>query len=270
MKPPSPLLLRSLRSSIYNAFHHPAPCTPLPNPALRCKLPIRPNLRTQKVISRSYTQSKQNNDNIRPHQYQPSSPNASPSRRRTSLPYTHHQPSPSRTRALPKDEQDTKPATDLSSLDVLANVDAPATSIDACLEDGFQLNNGVKITDGDGCLLVGGEVFIWRPWNATTTSPSSHPSDSPSPKALLNSKGQWEVSEDVWGLLKLLWPKPDLLILGLGGSMHPVSPETRRHINELGIRIEVQDTRNAAAQFNLLATERGVQEIAAAMVPIGC
>lgn len=61
----------------------------------------------------------------------------------------------------------------------------------------------------------------------------------------------------------------DILILGLGASMHPVSPETRRHINSLGIRVEVQDTRNAAAQFNLLATERGVQEVAAAMIPIG-
>ena len=61
----------------------------------------------------------------------------------------------------------------------------------------------------------------------------------------------------------------DLLILGLGASMYPLSPETKRHINSLGIRVEIQDTRNAAAQFNLLATERGVTEIAAAMIPIG-
>jgi uncharacterized protein len=61
----------------------------------------------------------------------------------------------------------------------------------------------------------------------------------------------------------------DLLILGLGGSMFPLSPETKRHINSLGIRVDILDTRNAAAQFNLLATERGVTEIAAAMIPIG-
>lgn len=61
----------------------------------------------------------------------------------------------------------------------------------------------------------------------------------------------------------------DLLILGLGPSMHPISPETRKHINSLGIRLDVQDTRNAAAQFNLLATERGVSNIAAALIPIG-
>ena len=61
----------------------------------------------------------------------------------------------------------------------------------------------------------------------------------------------------------------DMLILGVGGTMFPLSPETKRHINSLGIRVDILDTRNAAAQFNLLATERGVNEIAAAMIPIG-
>ena len=51
--------------------------------------------------------------------------------------------------------------------------------------------------------------------------------------------------------------------------MYPLSPETRNHINSLGIRVDIQDTRNAAAQFNLLATERGVGEVAAALIPIG-
>ena len=61
----------------------------------------------------------------------------------------------------------------------------------------------------------------------------------------------------------------DLLILGLGASVYPISPETRKCINALGIRVDIQDTRNAAAQFNLLATERGVTSIAAALIPIG-
>lgn len=51
--------------------------------------------------------------------------------------------------------------------------------------------------------------------------------------------------------------------------MLPLSPETRRIINAMGIRVDMQDTRNAASQFNLLATERGVGDIAAAMIPIG-
>jgi NADH dehydrogenase [ubiquinone] 1 alpha subcomplex assembly factor 3 len=40
-------------------------------------------------------------------------------------------------------------------------------------------------------------------------------------------------------------------------------------MNGLGIRVDIQDTRNASAQFNLLATERGVSQVAAALIPIG-
>ena len=61
----------------------------------------------------------------------------------------------------------------------------------------------------------------------------------------------------------------DLLILGLGASLFPLSPETKRAINSLGVRVEVLDTRSAADEFNMLATERGVTEIGAALIPIG-
>jgi len=86
---------------------------------------------------------------------------------------------------------------------------------------------------------------------------------------LLNAKGQWEVQERAWGVLELLYPKPDLLIVGTGPNTIPLAPAVRKYLNDLGIRLEVQDTRNAAAQFNLLATERGVGQVAAALIPIG-
>lgn len=60
-----------------------------------------------------------------------------------------------------------------------------------------------------------------------------------------------------------------MLILGLGPSMSPLSPATKQYLNSLGIRIDIQDTRNAAAQFNMLATERGISEISAAIIPLG-
>lgn len=120
-------------------------------------------------------------------------------------------------------------------------------------------------------LLVGGEAFAWRPWEAFSNNKDrgGEGGISDLKGMMVNAKGQWAVDEQVWGLLGLIWPRPDLLILGLGASVFPISPETRRHINSLGIRIEVQDTRNAAAQFNLLATERGVSEVAAALIPVG-
>jgi NADH dehydrogenase [ubiquinone] 1 alpha subcomplex assembly factor 3 len=51
--------------------------------------------------------------------------------------------------------------------------------------------------------------------------------------------------------------------------MAPLSAQTRKFINGLGIRVDIQDTRNASAQFNLLATERSVGDVAAALIPIG-
>lgn len=61
----------------------------------------------------------------------------------------------------------------------------------------------------------------------------------------------------------------DILIIGTGPQVLPLAPAVRTYLNGLGIRLEVQDTRNAAAQFNLLATERGVGQVAAALIPTG-
>ncbi|KAI1641014.1 hypothetical protein F4809DRAFT_588411 [Biscogniauxia mediterranea] len=156
-----------------------------------------------------------------------------------------------------KSERDGPPPTDFGALDVLGNTPVPSTSVDICMSEGFQLNSGVRITDGSGVLLIDGEAFKWQPWLLRGE------------KRLLNSKGQWEVPNESLAMLDLLWPRPDLLILGLGPEIRPVSPEVRRYISSLGIRVEILDTRNAAAQFNLLATERGVTDVVAALIPIG-
>jgi NADH dehydrogenase [ubiquinone] 1 alpha subcomplex assembly factor 3 len=170
----------------------------------------------------------------------------------------------------PASKEDTQ--TDFGAMNVLNNTPVPTTAIDACMDDGFALNSGLKIT-GAGVLLIGGEAFKWRPWmRSGSATPASTPhknSSIPSGGKICNSKAQLEPDELAWGVLDLVWPKPDLLILGTGASIVPPSPETRRRIAALGIRVEVQDTRNAAAQFNLLATERGLQQVAAALVPIG-
>ena len=185
-------------------------------------------------------------------------------------------PAPARTKDRgPASKEETQ--TDFTAMNVLGNMPAPSTAVDACMVDGFALNSGLKVT-GSGVLLLGGEVFKWRPWvregrkEGTIGSGASGDDNEGVRSAggkLLNKKGQWDVDRHAWGVLDVAWPKPDLLILGTGPSIVPLSPGTRRHINELGIRIEIQDTRNAAAQFNLLATERGSQQVAAALIPIG-
>ncbi|EHK21410.1 uncharacterized protein TRIVIDRAFT_19192, partial [Trichoderma virens Gv29-8] len=134
--------------------------------------------------------------------------------------------------------------TSFSELDVLGSVPVPSTSVDVCMYDGFGLNSGITIAGGDGALLVNGEAFAWRPWEVSGE------------KKLVNEKGQFEVPAEAFGLLDVLWPRPGI-------------PQTRQHLTKLGMRVEMLDTRNAAAQFNLLATERGVSDVAAALIPIG-
>ncbi|KAH8196648.1 hypothetical protein TruAng_009172 [Truncatella angustata] len=158
-------------------------------------------------------------------------------------------------------------ATSLAQLDVLANTPAPSTAVDITMSSGFQLNNGTRVTDGSGVLLVSGEAFGWRPWDFSSSSPPTR-----SPKTnfrLLNKKGQFDIHPESLNLLAQIYPRPDILVMGLGQENRPLSPELRKAISAMGIRVEVLDTRNAAAQFNLLATERGVDDVAAALIPIG-
>jgi NADH dehydrogenase [ubiquinone] 1 alpha subcomplex assembly factor 3 len=119
------------------------------------------------------------------------------------IPRSHAHKPVSRDRG-PESKEDTQ--TNFDSLNVLGNIPAPTTAIDACLDSGFHLNNGVKLTDGNGLLLVGGEAFAWRPWKAVEGAEN----DSVAKDAMLNSKGQFELDESVWGLLNLVWPKPGM------------------------------------------------------------
>jgi NADH dehydrogenase [ubiquinone] 1 alpha subcomplex assembly factor 3 len=91
---------------------------------------------------------------------------------------------------------DGPPTTDFSRMDMLGQTPAPSTSVDICSSDGFKLNSGVSVYDGNGVMLVGGEAFVWRPWG-------------PDMK-LVNAQGQWEVSEEAFAVLDLLWPRPGM------------------------------------------------------------
>ncbi|KAK2757038.1 hypothetical protein FQN54_005007 [Arachnomyces sp. PD_36] len=249
MHSPSPQLLRALRSSI---------STSIPTRATYASTftNTRSALTTTKPSPSIPKYPSHHHHRTQTHPFTTTTPHPSQSHYKTRTATTK----PSTLDRGPTSTESTQ--TDFSALDVLGAVAAPTTAIDACLDDGFHLDNGVRVTGGDGCILVGGEVFAWRPWEGGEGKGRGK-------EGMINKKGQWEVGEEVWGVLGLVWPRPDILILGLGASVYPISMETRRHINSLGIRIEVQDTRNAAAQFNLLATERGVQEVAAAMIPVG-
>ena len=69
----------------------------------------------------------------------------------------------------------------------------------------------MKIVGGNGVLLVAGEAFAWRPWEAGTGKGKDGEGREGGPlwsKRLVNERGQWEVEDEAWGLLGLVWPKP--------------------------------------------------------------
>lgn len=186
MHPPSTLLLRSLRSSISKSIStssQPSYASLKPKIS-RCLLKPTP------AGVRTYTSDKSNPDpNVR----------TQPRSRRTTLSSADLKPK-SNYRGPPPEGTDAQHMTDLNSLNILSGAAVPATAIDACHHDGFQLNNGVRIADGNGCLLVDGEAFVWKPWEAAAGKERS----------FVNEKGQWEVPEGAWGALRLLWPKPGM------------------------------------------------------------
>ncbi|KGM92227.1 uncharacterized protein PADG_11765 [Paracoccidioides brasiliensis Pb18] len=297
MRPPSSRLLRVLRPSArtqqMQTPQSGMTITTSPSPSRSSSSSLQPqthgplSLRVSapditsqhhSMLRNFYTTSSSLNNNHSNNNIKPQSPRSNPqrpnpsdtrTRTRTRTPTPTPTPIPTLSRTPHEDKPPGSISEDITcdpslfTRNVLMDVAGPSTAVDACLPDGFHLNNGVKITGGDGCLLVDGEVLAWRPWEAGKGE------NGRGMAAMINEKGQWEVDAEVWGVLRLIRPKPDLLILGLGASVHPLSPETRRQINLLGIRVEVQDTRNAAAQFNLLATERGVREVTAALIPVG-
>lgn len=108
----------------------------------------------------------------------------------------------------PESNEDTQ--TDFGALNVLGNIPAPTTAIDACLDSGFHLNSGIKVTGGDALLLVGGEAFAWRPWKAVEATEKN---ESAAKAAMVNSKGQFEIDEQAWGLFGLVWPRPGMFFL---------------------------------------------------------
>lgn len=76
-------------------------------------------------------------------------------------------------------------------------------------------------------MLVGGEAFRWWPWvkdggRAGMGDGGDGGNGGKMEGKLLNAKGQWEVSEEGWGVLELVHPKP---------GMHTYIPCTSRHAN---------------------------------------
>lgn len=58
----------------------------------------------------------------------------------------------------------------------------------------------------------------------------------------------------------------DLLIIGTGHRTLLLHPKNRKRLQDMGISLDVLDTHNAAAEYNMLATERPGGQVAAALL----
>ncbi|KAK6539182.1 hypothetical protein TWF694_009426 [Orbilia ellipsospora] len=138
-----------------------------------------------------------------------------------------------------------------TDMNVLSGVPPPASAIEIVYEDGFLLNNGMRFHGKDGIVIVHNEAFNWLSDGSAKVQ-----------------NGVLELDEDLWGILDVVAPKPELLILGTGGRNLQISAKTKNHLHNLGIRIDSMDTNHAASSYNLLATERPGQIVAAALLPV--
>jgi len=147
------------------------------------------------------------------------------------------------------------PVDTFSSLNVYEDILPPGSAIETIYDDGFIFSSGVRFFDGSGALMVQGEVFRWRPVERGGVEEE---------KALRT--GVLELGEEVWGALDVVTPKPELLVVGTGRRTLLLSKKDRARITEMGMRMDVMDTTHAAAQYNLLATERSPMNVAAALM----
>ncbi|KAJ3048086.1 hypothetical protein HK097_010901 [Rhizophlyctis rosea] len=71
---------------------------------------------------------------------------------------------------------------------------------------------------------------------------------------------------DMFKILEVAVPSPDILVIGTGGTMAFLPPFLRKYIHSLGIQVEVQATRAAASTYNVLLAEG--RRPGAAMLPM--
>ncbi|KAL6289670.1 hypothetical protein ACE6H2_007180 [Prunus campanulata] len=107
-------------------------------------------------------------------------------------------------------------------------------------DSGFTVNG----VDYEGSLLcVGNMLMSWAP------------------------KKFSEITYDSLSIFQTVRPVPEILILGCGRYIEPVSPELQRFIRSTGMKLEAIDSKNAVSTYNILNEEGRI--VAAALLPYG-
>ncbi|VEU19700.1 DEKNAAC100100 [Brettanomyces naardenensis] len=145
----------------------------------------------------------------------------------------------------------------LNDYDLFATLDRPENNIEMISKDAVIFSNMQVIRSPNkqkepiGALLLNNQIF-------EVNLKKCHFTDND-----LVFHMDPEISE----LFRIIYPKPELLVVGLGKKTRLVSKSTRDSFNKLGIRLETSDTRYSALNYDMLATERTPTLVAALILP---
>lgn len=146
----------------------------------------------------------------------------------------------------------------LAKYDIYALADKPENNVEMISEDSIVFSNlkvvrSPPVGKGDpvGALLLNNQIFELNLKGIE----------------LLHNGVVVELNNEVLDILALVYPKPELLVAGLGKRTRMLGPRTRDRLSKLGIRVETGDTRSSALSYDLLATERSPALVASIMLP---
>ncbi|ORZ06723.1 NADH dehydrogenase 1 alpha subcomplex assembly factor 3 [Absidia repens] len=121
----------------------------------------------------------------------------------------------------------------------------PNVGIEVITKDGFVLSNNVQVKQP--LILVNGSAFLWKV-----------PRDSV-------HQAEWDM--DSLCIFDLVSPKPELILFGTGSTFAPLPAHVRKHFYDMGVQVDIMNTKHAAATYNVLAEEG--RRVAAALLPVG-
>lgn len=124
---------------------------------------------------------------------------------------------------------------------MLAGDIPPPVQVNSITSAGIQLADGLILPSA--CIFLDGKVFLWNV-----------------PSHLWDGWGREHLS-----VFETAVPKPEILVFGTGKRMELPPLSIRDYLKEMGIQLDIMDTRNACSTYNLLAEEG--RRVAAALLP---
>ncbi|KAI9503729.1 NADH dehydrogenase 1 alpha subcomplex assembly factor 3 [Coemansia spiralis] len=131
--------------------------------------------------------------------------------------------------------------------------DAKTINIIENLQTGFRLSNGGMVYGP--MLVVNNEAFLLK------ISPPKQDASGKVVNPLLLLDPQ------ALAILDVVTPKPELVVVGGGARLSPLSTDAKKYLTSIGLNVELASTRYASSTFNALSEEG--RNVALLVLPAG-